>query len=50
MTATAATPPATRPRTAARGAGRESRVSRAGAMLVMAVFTFYFLIGICQGG
>lgn len=46
MTATAATPPATRPRTAARGAGRESRVSRAGAMLVMAVFTFYFLIPI----
>ncbi|WP_295123467.1 carbohydrate ABC transporter permease [uncultured Leifsonia sp.] len=43
-TITAATRRIKRGDAAPRGAGRESIVSRTGAMLVMAVFTFYFLI------
>ncbi|MGO4533391.1 carbohydrate ABC transporter permease [Leifsonia sp. 2MCAF36] len=45
-TITAATRRIKRADAAPRGAGRESAVSRTGAMLVMAVFTFYFLIPI----
>ncbi|HKT55785.1 MAG TPA: carbohydrate ABC transporter permease [Microbacterium sp.] len=45
-TITAATRRITGSEAAPRGAGRENPVSRIGAMLVMAVFTFYFLIPI----